>query len=708
MALLSIANLTYAIGDRYLLNGLNLTLEVGEHVGMVGRNGCGKSTLMKMIAAAAGVATTTGTGIDQGTPLSLKPDSGQVQLARGASVGYLTQDPHLDPDKTLREEAAEAFAQLTALHQKLDELTHAMAEAEGDGLDKLLKQYEHTEHAMQAAGGYAIDHRIDATLHGVGLTDEFFQVKVCDLSGGQKGRLALAKLLLSDPDILLLDEPTNHLDIAGREWLEEYLGTCRAAVILVSHDRWLLDRVVSRILEMDRGALEDYPGNYAKYRELRALRRLEQQRVFDKQREHIKREQGFIDRYRAGQRAKQAQGRLKRLERFVRDETTDAPMEMGAMNLILAPKNRPGDLVVTADQLTKAYDGKTLFRGLSLVVQRCERIGVIGPNGAGKSTLIRCLLGEQAADGGVAKVGASVDVGHYRQTHEHLDLARTLVEYLQPQVPTQTEQQARDLAGAFLFSGDEQDKALSVLSGGERSRAVLAGLMAGGHNLLVLDEPTNHLDIASAERLEEALLAFTAEPSGYGQVQHGGGTLILITHDRALLSTLANKLIVLDGAGGATMFPGTYPEYLAARAAERQPAATTHAKASGGAKPQASPKAKESAKGAGSGQKTGPAHKGTAWSGESGARGNSGGNSGVNSGGNSGGRGGGRYSKLSDAALEKEIVASEARLAKIDGQLADPAVYREAAKVRQLQREREAAQAELAPLEAEWARRAER
>ncbi len=651
MALLSVANLVFSYGDRHILDGINLTLSEGEHVGLVGRNGCGKSTLMKLIA-----------GIGP-----LKIDAGQVQVARGATVGYLAQDHDLDMSRTLHEEASAAFAHITRLHEELEAVTHAMAEAQGEELDKLLKQYGELEHKIQAAGGYAVEHQIEATLHGVGLTDTFFNVRVADLSGGQKGRLALAKLLLSSPDILLLDEPTNHLDIAGREWLEQFLAQYRGAVIIISHDRWLLDRVVSKIYELEDGELVEYPGNYAKFRQLREERRLAQWRVYEKQQEKIKREQAFIDRYRAGQRARQAQGREKRLERFVRDERIERPPDFDTMDLRLKPRTRAGDLVVTAEGVSKGYEGKPLFSGLSVVIKRGERIGIIGPNGAGKSTLVNTLLGSVQPDTGKVRLGSQVDVGHYRQTHEHLNLQATIVEHLRHFVDS--EQQARDLAGAFLFTGGDQDKPLGALSGGERSRVVLAGLVAGGHNLLVLDEPTNHLDIPSAERLEESLKAFTREPTGYGEnASIGGGTLILITHDRMLLEDLVDSLIILDGKGHATHFLGKYSEYLAAQKAAQQAAAA----------PPPAP------------TRTRPANRKSADKASKATPQND-----------------NALSKLNQKTLEERIVRIEEELATIDRELADPELYRDGGKVKQLQSKRDKLQSQLRPLEEEWMRRAE-
>jgi len=653
MALLSIANLTHAYGDRITLDGVNLTVERGEHVGLVGINGCGKSTLMKIIA---------GLG-------NLKADAGQVQLARGAKAGYLTQDPDLNPEHTLREEASAAFAGLWKLHKKLDDVSHAMAEADGDQLENLLKQYEKLQHKMEAAGGYAVDHRIDATLHGLGLGDETFDVKVADLSGGQKGRLALAKLLLTDPDLLMLDEPTNHLDIAGRRWLEEYLANYKGAVIIISHDRWLLDRCVTKIYELSRGRLEEYPGNYQKYRQLRRERIEHLHREYEKQQDRIKREQSFIDRYKAGQRSKQASGREKRLERFKRDEQMEKPLAMDTMNLRLTSEARAGDVVIKVDNLSKGYEGKPLFESLELTLKRGQRLGIIGPNGAGKTTLVNCLLGELEPDTGRAKVGSQVDIGYYRQTHEHLNLEQTVVQTLRQVTPS--EQAARDLAGAFLFTGDDQDKPLGVLSGGERGRVVLAGLVAGGHNLLVLDEPTNHLDIPSAERLEEALCYYAQPPKGYGQKVVGGGTLILITHDRMLLDNVVDQLLILDGAGRIRHFLGTYSDYLQTERehAARIEAETEAVKAAAQSKSKPKPRSKPNPRS------------------DSGSS--------------------GKLAILSDTKLETRIMTIEQTLTDIDARLADPEVYTDGEQVKTLSTQRQELIDELSPLEKEWLRRAE-
>ncbi len=680
MALLSVANLVFSFGDRAILDGVNLTVDAGQHVGLVGRNGCGKSTLLKMIAAHGGTP---------GLPAGLKPESGQIQLARGASAGYLYQDHDLDMGRTLREEAGHAFAELKDLHQQLEDTAHAMGTAEGQKLDDLLKRYETLEERMEASGGYAVDHRIDETLHGLGLTDAMFGIRCGDLSGGQKGRLALAKLLLSEPDILLLDEPTNHLDIAGREWLEGFLSTYLGAVVLISHDRWLLDRVVTKIYELEAGQMVEYPGNYAKFRALRTERIEDQRRAFEKQQTKIKSEQNFIDRYRAGQRSKQAQGREKRLERFKRDHLLEPPVELDVMKLNFSPKSRGNDVVAEAESLGVTHDNdgveKQLFSDFNLSLKRGQRLGIIGPNGAGKSTFVRCLLGQQQTTTGQGKLGSQIDVGYFTQTHEHLDLNQTIVEYLRAFTPNELEQEARDLAGAFLFSGYEQDKPMSVLSGGERARAVLAGLVNSGHNLLVLDEPTNHLDIPSAERLEETLRTYTTQQQAYSTAgnQSFAGTMILITHDRMLLEELADELLVFDGQGGVTHFLGTYSEYHEQQtghpASPRLPASTQVSNTStpAGSSSLQSPRSRSQNKPASnSNSKKTKKNKGKS------------------------------SNQMSQEKLESEIERLEARLHEIDFALMDPDIFNDGEKVKKLQTERTSVQETLKPLEREWAGRA--
>jgi ATP-binding cassette subfamily F protein 3 len=637
MSLLALANVHLAFGSHVVLDKVTLSIEPGRKVGLIGRNGSGKTTLMRIMLG------------------ELTADAGTVQTARGARVGYLRQDPDFDPDESVRDAAEGAFARLHRLHRKLDEVYERMASAGGDELARLLKRQAGLEARFEAAGGYAVNHRIEGSLHGLGFTDEQLALKTRALSGGQLSRLGLARLLLEEPDLLLLDEPTNHLDIDGRRWLERFLAEeYRGAVVLVSHDRWLLDRVVTRIVEVERATVREYPGNYHKYHELRRQRLLTERRTYEKQLDVIRREEEYIRRYRAGQRSKQARGREARLERYKRDEMIDRPAHLDVMSLSLPPARRSGDLVIDAREISKRYGDTVLFEDLSVSVGRGDRIGVIGPNGVGKTTLVRCLLGEQAPDDGAVRLGSRVHPGHYRQRQDDLDLSLPVWRYLQGVIVSldgrgaASEQQARDLAGAFLFSGDEQDKPLGDLSGGERSRTVLAGLVAGAHNLLVLDEPTNHLDIPSAERLEEALSEYD-------------GTLILVTHDRALLEATCTQLLVFDGSGVVKLFHGRYSEWAEGkrdRGAGARPAPERAAK-----RRRARP-------------------RDTAGSEQSGPR-------------------------ISFADLEQRIETIERRIGEIDRELLDPAVYTDGPRCNALQAERGALAEELAPLEAEWARRAD-
>jgi ATP-binding cassette subfamily F protein 3 len=414
-------------------------------------------------------------------------------------------------------------------------------------------------------------------------------------------------------------------------------------------------------------------------------------RAYEKQRTKIKQEQGFIDRYRAGQRATQAQGREKRLERYIRDESLEPPMELDTMKLRLEPKARSGDQVCIAEGLKVAFDDKQLFEDFGISIKRGDKIGVIGPNGAGKSTLIRCLLGEQAPTEGTTKLGSQVDVGWYRQTHEHLDLKLTIVEYLRKFVESGTEQEARDLAGAFLFSGLEQDKPMNVLSGGERARAVLAGLMSRGHNLMVLDEPTNHLDIPSAERLEEALRRYNQAEKKYSTANSGGGegTLILITHDRMLLEHLVDQLIVFDGQGGVQHFLGTYSEYLETHSGAGKDVLVDSDKPEpkkgsnkGNQRQDAkSPKRQEKKKTAG------PASAGGSKGKTKSKKKNK------------------ALSGMDTSKLEEKIEAIESKISDIETQLADPETYKDHTKFGALQEEHEKLKKELGPYETEWASR---
>jgi len=658
----SCTNIHHRYGDEIILDGVSLSVEPGDRIGLVGRNGTGKSTLLKVIA---GIIT---------------PIKGQVSIQRGSRVGYLTQDPELDPDDTLHDAAERAFAHVHALHEQMDAVYAQMESAAGGDLDRLMKRHADLEAQLIAAGGGAAEHRLGEVLHGLGFTDAQFRLKVGQLSGGQRGRLALAKLLLESPDVLLLDEPTNHLDIDGRIWLEEFLTKeYRGAVLMVSHDRYLLDNVVTRILETEQGRTIDYPGNYEKFVELRAQRREVMLRAYEAQQDKFRKEEAFIRRYKAGQRAKQARGRQSKLEREKLSSTLERPMELGTFGFRLPAPPRSGDVVVSLRGAGKAYrceDGskKVLFHDLDVSIQRGERWGIIGPNGAGKSTLVRCMLGETALDGGKVQLGSNLVIGYYKQTHEGIDLDQTVVRYLQGVILKEnpgmamSEQEARNLAGAFLFSGAEQEKLLFTMSGGERSRAVLAGLLASAKNLIVLDEPTNHLDIPSAERLEDALC------------MDGGfeGTLILISHDRALIDATCDHLIVLDGEGNAEVVLGNYTEWAAKhsrrRSEEQGVLAAEKARKEDAQRQQREAEERRRAEAARAKPKQPTL---------------------------------GALARMTTEQIEARIEQLQEHIRTLDEALADPAVWRDAVKSNQISDARAKLVAELEPLEFEWSRRAE-
>lgn len=655
MPLLQAVNIRVRYSLRTILDGVSISIEDGERIGLVGRNGQGKTTLLRALAGA------------------LKPDDGQISLAKGRRAGYLSQDPDFASEETARDAAEGAFAELHHTHRRLNEVFEQMAGASAADLERLLKRQVELEQRIDALGGYAIDHRIDATLHGVGLTDREFSLRVGQLSGGQRGRLALARLLLEEPDVLLLDEPTNHLDIQGRLWLESFLrDEYKGAVVMVSHDRRMLDSVCTRIVEVEHARLIDYPGGYSKFLELRTERRLAQLRAWEKQQTAFKREEQFIRRYKAGQRAKQARGREARLDRAKSEDSLERPMELGAIRFEFPRAERPGEQLISAKGLTKRYTGedgetRTLFEGFDVSIGRNERWAIVGPNGAGKTTLARILLKDLDPDEGSARPGSNLKPGFYRQTDAGIDPGTPVYRFLQnavlkenPGAPL-SEQAARDLAGAFLFSGDEQEREMGSLSGGERSRARLAALLASAKNLLILDEPTNHLDIPSAERLEDALRQYD-------------GAVILISHDRALIDAVCDHLIVLDGAGNAEEFLGNWTEHRERHLSRKADAARAVEEDKRAADRVERKRRAEEEK-----RRLVDPLKPT----------------------------GGAITKLSQPKLEKRISDLESRISEIDAALADPDTWREPDKAHALTAERSEASAELDPLEEEWIRRAE-
>jgi ATP-binding cassette, subfamily F, member 3 len=527
---LTVNDLAKFFGPDEIFRDVSFQVADREHVALVGVNGAGKSTLLRIIA-----------GVDAAS-------EGEIAVARGARVAVLAQEPRFESQRTVRQEAQLAFDEALTALARMRELEHAMQSASGDALDQLFAEYERLSLHFEVAGGFDVEHRTDEVLMGLGFSSEQMDEPVRTLSGGQKTRIALAKALLADPDLLLLDEPTNHLDLGMLDWLEGFLGSWRGAFLVVSHDRYFLDRVTSRTLDLSFGRLEDYPAPYGRYLLLRAERRARQLQEYEEQRELIERTEEFIRRYKAGQRSREAKGRQTRLDRL---ERLDRPQEHAALTLRVQPTVRSGRDVLTSSPLRVGYSDSHGERSLvstpELRVERGDRVAIIGQNGSGKSTLLRTIVGALRPLSGRVGFGTNAKVGYYAQGHEGLPAEGSPLSILVGSQPM-SEEAARTYLARFLFQGDEVHRPVSALSGGERSRLALACLLVEGANLLILDEPTNHLDIQSRETLEEMLAAYD-------------GTVVFVSHDRFFIDRVATG--VWDIAEGKLVpYLGNYSDVV--------------------------------------------------------------------------------------------------------------------------------------------------
>lgn len=523
MSLISLSHVSKHFGAEPVLADVSFRLERGEHAGLVGVNGAGKSTLLRLIA-----------GLEE-------PDSGSVDRSRNLLVVYLPQEPEFDGAETLYAAMLAVFRQTIDAQERLRVLEREMAA--GGHNPRLVEEYGHLQ-ALVEHTGYDYRQRIDRVLAGLGLEPDLWDSPLDQLSGGQRTRAHLARTLLQDADLLLLDEPTNHLDIAAVEWLETYLRELRQAFLIVAHDRYLLDRVTTRTLELSRHQITAYDAPYSRYLELRAERQARHHLDYEAQQRHIAQTEEFIRRYGAGQRYKEARGRQKQLDRLERIARPDGEE---TVHLSLSKAQRSGDVALTLERLVAGYPDLPLIRlPDEIVVNRGEKIAIIGPNGSGKTTLLRTLTGAISPLQGKVRWGAGTTIGYYSQTLEQLDERRTVLAEVQAG-KAMGEEEARGYLGRFLFSGDDAFKSVAVLSGGEKSRVALAKLILEEPNVLVLDEPTNHLDIASRDALERVLQGF-------------GGTVLFVSHDRYLIDSLAHQLwVVQDGklrryAGGYAGF----------------------------------------------------------------------------------------------------------------------------------------------------------
>jgi ATP-binding cassette subfamily F protein 3 len=553
MPLVSFYQVSKHYGAQEVLLNVSWSIDAGRHVGLIGANGTGKTTILKLITG------------------ELAPDAGEVTRQNGCRIGYLTQDPRLDPAATVLDEALRALSRIHALEQQLRTIEHALeaAQTDAEASERLLVRYGRLQDEYERAGGYAYHHRAEAVLHGLGFSDQDLALPVGVLSGGQKTRLGLAKLLLGEADLLLLDEPESHLDMGATEWLETYISAYPGAVLLVSHDRYFLDRTITEIVELEHKTLTAYPGHYTRYLDLKAERLKAQTRTYEQQQAMIARTEEFIRRNIAGQKTRQAQGRRKQLERLERVERPGKARR--AAGLAFGAMTRSGEDVLTLDRVAKGYGNRMLFTDLSFLLRRGERVGVIGPNGCGKTTLLRLIMGEETPDDGTVRIGASVRIGYYDQERISLSGDRSAMNELWSVRPGMNEETVRHILGRFLFSGDDVFKLVGHLSGGEQTRLALAKLMLETPNLLVLDEPTNHLDIPSRQALEQALDDYP-------------GTLLVISHDRYFLDRVAEELLVFE-PDGVIRWPGDYSSYraykddlAAATAAPEQPAPARSAK----------------------------------------------------------------------------------------------------------------------------------
>lgn len=512
----------------------------GDRIALVGRNGTGKTTLLRILA-----------GLEP-------PSRGQVHRAKGLRIGYLPQGAMLDSERTLWQEMMTVFDTLCTMEARLHHLEMEMTDPAR--VEAVLDEYAALRDRFEALGGYTYQDRTRHVLMGLGFRPEEHDMPLGHLSGGQKTRALLARLLLESPDLLLLDEPTNHLDLQAIEWLEGYLNSWEGTVLLVAHDRYFLDRVVHKVWELAFGRLEIYSGNYSQYVQQREERQARRWKEYQTQQELMAKEEFYIQRYMAGQRSRQAKGRLKRLERFKQEQMLDRPRQEKTLKLHFQTPLRSGDRVVWSQDLVIGYDPQApLFRCPDLDLRRGECAALLGPNGAGKTTFLKTILGLIDPLAGFIRLGASLKIGYLSQVHTELDPEQTVLESIL-EVKDLPLGEARSFLARFLFTGDEVLKRISDLSGGERARVALARLVLQRANFLLLDEPTNHLDIASQEVLEDVLDRFP-------------GTILLVTHDRYLVDRLATQLWIIHPEERVLeVFPGIWAEYLEAQAKEAQEA----------------------------------------------------------------------------------------------------------------------------------------
>ena len=535
--MISFSNINKQYGRQLIFVDASFQLNPGEKVGLVGPNGAGKTTLFRMVVGEE------------------VPDEGEVSVPKKLTIGYFRQDVEEMAGRSVLDEAIAGSGRVGSLHHELEALHHAMSDPTQAGdIDRILARFGEVQEAYEHLGGYSLEAQAREVLHGLGFKDDQIDGDVGELSGGWKMRVALARVLLGRPEVLLMDEPTNHLDLESIIWLEQFLKSYPGALLMTSHDREFMNRIVSKIAEIDDGEIVAYTGDYDFYERERAIRETNQQAAFSRQQSMLAKEQRFIDSFKShAAKAGQVQSRIKALDKI---DKIELPKKRQVVKFEFRVPPRSGDQVAVIENLHKRYGARVIYDGFSLTIRRGERWAVMGRNGAGKTTLLKMIAGATVPDSGSVRLGASLNMGYFaQQSLDLLDPELTIIEQLQQDFPQDGMGSLRSLAGAFQFSGDEVDKRIRSLSGGEKSRLAMARMLYNPPNFLVLDEPTNHLDLATKEMLVHALKDFE-------------GTMIFVSHDRMFLRGLGSRVLELGGESGTDrtprVYPGSYIEYVRA------------------------------------------------------------------------------------------------------------------------------------------------
>ena len=529
--ILSCQNITKAFDGKTILDRANFHIEEHEKAALIGLNGAGKTTLLNIITG------------------NLMPDEGVVSISKGKTIGYLTQHPILDSENTIFDELMSVKDYLLAMEQEMRQMEREMKHREGNALQSLMEQYARLTTRFEMENGYAYRSEMIGVLNGLGFAETEYDKPVSTLSGGQKTRVALGKLLLLSPDIILLDEPTNHLDMNAIRWLENYLASYRGAVLIVSHDRYFLDRIAAKIIEVEAGCVMTFTGNYSAYAKKKEQYRINQMHAYLNQQRELKRQQEVIDKLKSFNREKSIRRAESREKMLSKIEVLEKPTEVRTdMHIHLAPRITSGKDVLDIENLSKVFDEEVLFQKISFSLKRGEHVAIIGDNGTGKTTLLKLINEILPADEGTIRFGTNVHIGYYDQEHHVLHTEKTVYDEIADDYPALTITEIRNILAAFLFTGDDVFKLVGECSGGERGRISLAKLMLSEANFLILDEPTNHLDIASKEILEDALNEYE-------------GTVLYVSHDRYFINRTAHRMLELNGQT-LTGYLGNYDYYL--------------------------------------------------------------------------------------------------------------------------------------------------